>query len=121
MNPRLHVLALEKQKLALRSEILREQFASAAGVWEPACHGVDRLRQAVAWLRRRPLPLIALGVALFVARPRAVLRLAGRGWVVWRTLRHWRAHLRKVEGLGVGIGRDRKAGSADAGLQRGGR
>lgn len=102
-------LALEKQRLMLRSAVLRDQFAAATGAWQPVCTGIDRLRQALAWLRRRPLLLTALGVAVLVARPRAVLSLAGRGWVVWRTLRHWSARLRKVEGLGVEFGRNRKA------------
>ena len=111
MNPRLLELALQKQRLLLRSDSLRAEFAAAAVVWQPVCSTVDRLRQGVDWLRRRPPLLIALGVAVLVARPRAVLKLAGRGWVVWRTLRHWSASLRKVEGLGAGFGRDRKTGN----------
>lgn len=109
MNRRLLELALEKQRLVLRSEDLRGKFSAAAAVWQPACAGVDRLRQAADWLRRRPSLLVGLGVALLVARPRAVLRLAGRAWVVWRTLRHWRQGLRQAQGLEVGFGRAGKA------------
>jgi len=111
-------LALAKQRLTLHSDALRQQFAAAAGAWRPAFSAVDRLRRGVDWLRRHPPLLVALLVALFVARPRAVLSLAGRGWLVWRLLRRLSVSLREVERLGVGFGRNRKAGAASASGQQ---
>lgn len=118
MNSRLIELALAKQRLTLRSDDLRQQFAAAASDWKPAFSVVDRLRQGVDWLRRRPLLLVALAVALLVARPRAVVSLAGRGWLAWRMFRGLSGRLREVQAIGVGLGRSRKAGVASASDRR---
>ena len=107
MNLRRLELALAKQRLTLQSDGLRQQFSAAASEWKPALRSVDRLRQGVDWLRRHPPLLVGLAVALFVARPRAVLRLAGRGWMLWRLLRGLRDGWRRVEAIGVGFGRDK--------------
>lgn len=115
MNSRLIELALAKQRLTLRSDDLREQFAAAAGDWKPAFSTVDRLRQGIDWLRRRPLLLVALAVALLVARPRVALSLAGRGWMVWRLLRSLRSGLDRI---GVGFGRNQESGAARASARR---
>ncbi len=96
MNSRLLELALAKQRLTLHSAALRGEFAAAADGLRPALAAVDRLRQGVQWLRRHPPLLVAVLVAVLVARPRAVLRLVGRGWVAWQALRRWRPALHEA-------------------------
>ncbi len=85
-------LALRKQRLQLKSAALREQWAIHAAGLQPVCRAGDRLRDAVAWLRRYPQVLVAGSVALVVARPRIVVRWLRRGvvaWRSWRRLRSW--------------------------------
>lgn len=96
MNRRLHELALEKQELALRSDLLRRQFAAAACELGPPLAVVDRLRQGLAWLRRHPPLVFALLLTAFVARPRALLGVAARAWMAWRTVRRLGSGLRQL-------------------------
>lgn len=91
MSPRLVELALKKQRLQMQSAALRAAFADHARAWTPALAAVDRVRLGVAWLRRHPALPVTVLVAALVARPRAVLRLAGRGWLVWGVLKRLRA------------------------------
>jgi len=107
VNLRLLELALAKQRLTLRSDTLRRQLAAAAGDWRPPLGMIDSLRQGVDWLRRHPPVIVAVAVALFVARPRAVLGSVGRGWMLWRLWRSFRALRRRVEAIGVGFGREK--------------
>lgn len=93
MSPRLVELALKKQRLQLQSAILRDAFAEQARAWAPAFAAADQVRAAINWLRRHPALPIALLVALLVARPRALLRLAGRGWLVWSGFKRLRGAL----------------------------
>ena len=93
MSPRLLELALKKQRLRLKSAILRDAFADQAGAWAPAFAAADQVRAGINWLRRHPALPIAVLVALLVARPRALLRLAGRGWLVWRGAKRLRGAL----------------------------
>ena len=91
MNSKLVELALKKQRLQLQSAALRDALAENAGTYQSAFAVADRMKRGVAWLIRHPaLPVAAL-VAVLVARPRAVLRLAGRGWLLWGTLKQVRA------------------------------
>ena len=107
MNPRLLELALKKQRLVLQSEELRNRLAAAGGAWKPVFSVGDRLRQAAQWLRRHPPVVLAALVGLFVARPRAVLRIAGRAWLFWRTLRRLRAGAHEAIALaGKGLRHD---------------
>jgi hypothetical protein len=83
-------LALKKQRLQLKSAELRDQWTVCAATLKPLCTGADRLRDAGAWLRRHPELPLAVGVALAVARPRALfrwLRRAVSALLVWRRLR----------------------------------
>ena len=52
---------------------------------------------ALSWLRRHPLVVGAAAAVLVVARPRRALRLAGRGLLVWRSLRAIRGFLRQTD------------------------
>jgi hypothetical protein len=87
-------LALQKQRLQLKSAEQRGAMVAAAMQLAPAFAVADGLRDAWRWLRRNP-EWLAGGIAvLLVVRPRAVWRLAQRSlfaWQVWRKLREWRA------------------------------
>ena len=93
MSPGLVELALKKQRLRLKSAALRDSFADHAGVWAPTFAAADRIQAGIGWLRRHPALPIAVLVALLVARPRAILRLAGRGWFFWSGLKRMRGIL----------------------------
>jgi YqjK-like protein len=83
-------LALKKQRLQLKSAELRDQWTACAATLKPLCAGADRVRDVGAWLRRHPELPVAAGVALVVARPRALFRWLRRGvsvLLVWRRLR----------------------------------
>jgi len=85
VNPKLVELALKKQRLQIRSAALRQELAAHAAVWRPAFTLADRGQAAWLWLRRHPALPVALLVAVLVARPRAVLSWARRGFFVWQT------------------------------------
>ncbi len=96
MNTDTLALALKRQRLQLKSAMLREQWLDHASGLQPLCHGVDRVGDGLRWLRGHPQAVmttgITAGVALLVARPRALLRWARRGivvWRAWRTGRNW--------------------------------
>jgi len=91
--PREIELALKKQRLQMQSAALRHRFADHALALQPVFGLADRGRAAVLWLRSHPALPVAILVALLVARPRAMLRLARRGWIVWLTLRKLRGLL----------------------------
>lgn len=93
MSPRLVELALKKQRLQLKSALLRGIFADQASAWAPAFAAADQVRSGIAWLRRHPALPIAVLVALLVARPRALLRYVVRGWFFWRGIKRIRAAL----------------------------
>ena len=93
MTPRLVELALKKQRLQIRSAALRQEFAAQTRVWRPAFALANRGQAAWLWLRRHPALPVALLVALLVARPRAVLRWARRGFFAWQTFGRLRAML----------------------------
>lgn len=84
MSSRLIELALRKQRLQIRSGALREAWASNIAGIGPVFSAADGIRDAAAWVRAHPLYLIAAGVALGVARPRAVFRWAQRGALAYR-------------------------------------
>ena len=96
MNTKLIDLALKKQRLQTQSAVLRDALAENAGTYQSAFAVADRMRRGVAWLRRHPALPVAVLVAVLVARPRAVLRLAGRGWLLWGTLKQLRATAESV-------------------------
>jgi hypothetical protein len=98
VNPDQLTQALKKQRLQLKSASLRMQWIGHAGGLRPICHGVDQVGEGIRWLRGHPRVLVttgvATGVALLVARPRALLRWAKRSffaWQAWRKGRNWLA------------------------------
>ncbi len=83
--------ALKKQRLLMDSAVLREQMAVYGRGVEPVFTVVDVSRQAWAWLKARPAIPVAMAVAVFVARPRFVVRWARRAWLGWKAVERWRA------------------------------
>lgn len=85
-------LALQKQRLQMQSDLLREEWRGhVAGLAPVFCTG-DRIAKGVRWLRDRPPLLIGGAVALLVARPRLLFRWTRRtimAWRSWRRLRGW--------------------------------
>lgn len=93
MSPRLVELALKRQRLQLLSAAQRDAFGYHAKTWAPAFAAADQVRAGINWLRRHPALPVAVLVALLVARPRTLLRLAGRGWFVWQGWKRLRGAL----------------------------
>jgi hypothetical protein len=87
-------LALQKQRLQLKSAEQRGAMVAAAMQLAPAFAVADGVREGLRWLRRNPEWLAGGIVALLVVRPGAVLRLARRSffaWQIWRKFSEWRA------------------------------
>lgn len=90
MSPELVELALRKQHLQIRSADQRAALIRHAGGVTPVLRGVDRIADSVRWARNNAPVLSGIGIFLLVARPRAALRWARRGWVGWQLLRRAR-------------------------------
>ncbi|MBI4997406.1 MAG: hypothetical protein HZC22_11025 [Rhodocyclales bacterium] len=92
MTSRAIELALKKQRLQFKSDLLRDQWRAHARGLAPVFGAADRVRAGVAWLRRHPEALVGVGVAVVVARPRTVWRWLKRGvvaWQFWRRGQEW--------------------------------
>ena len=87
MNAKTLELALRKQRILFESAHLREDFTASLHGIAPLFHTIDRLRNGAGWLKRHAPLLIALGVGLFVARPRRPLGWLRRGFFVWQIWR----------------------------------
>lgn len=87
-------LALQKQRLQLKSAEQRGALIAAVAQFAPAFAVVDTVRDGIRWLRRHPEWLAGGLVTLLVVRPGAVLRLAQRSffaWQIWRKISELRA------------------------------
>jgi hypothetical protein len=94
VNSRLLELALEKQRLQFRSDALRDEWRNQARSLAPLFGAADQVRAGVRWLRRHPEVVVGAGVAVAVARPRAIWRWVRRGaiaWHFWRNGQRWLA------------------------------
>lgn len=87
-------LALRKQRLQFESAALRRSLTTDVAGFVPLANGIDRLRTGWSWLRTHPQVVVAVAVALLVARPRAVLRWTRRGFIAFRA---WRALRKRLE------------------------
>jgi hypothetical protein len=84
---------LRRRRLLRRSAELRGTLAQQAQVLKAPLALADQVRAGVQWLRRHPEWPIAVAVALTVARPKRALRLVGRLWWAWTSLRRVRSWL----------------------------
>jgi hypothetical protein len=78
---------LRRRRLLKRSAELRVTMAQQAQGLKTPLALADQLRAGVQWLVRHPEWPLGVAVALAVARPKRALRLAGRLWWVWTSLR----------------------------------
>ncbi len=86
-------LALTRERLLLRSQVLRGEVALQAQALTPWLNAADAGRDAVHWVRAHP-EWVAGGVALLlVLRPRVLWRWGMRGWSLWHFTRRWRVRL----------------------------
>lgn len=86
-------LELKRGLLVERITHQRAELARDLAPVRSAATSFDRARTAarsgVGFLKQHPL-LLVLGLSvLVVLRPMRVVRLAGQGWVAWRSLRSW--------------------------------
>jgi len=94
VNPKMVDLALQKQRLQLKSAEQRGALIAAAARLAPAFAVVDTVRDGIRWLRRHPEWVAGGLVTLLVVRPGAVLRLVQRSfvaWQIWRKISELRA------------------------------
>jgi len=92
MSARLMELALRKQRLQIRCDALRAQWAGQARGAKSLCDTTDRLVNGWTWLRRHPEIVVAVVVTLLVARRSTVFRWIRRSflaWQIWRRGRGW--------------------------------
>ncbi|MBU7573452.1 MAG: YqjK-like family protein [Hydrogenophaga sp.] len=84
MNPRAVVLAMRRERLVLRSQQLRRQITTELQAVQPALTWVDRLQDALLWLRGNPLIATAGSLLLAVWRPRRAAGFGMRLWSAWK-------------------------------------
>ena len=84
MNSRQLQLALTKQRLQFKSDMLRDRWIAHARGLTLVLGAADQVRAGYAWLRRHPEVVVGVGVAVAVAKPRAVWRWFKRGLVAWQ-------------------------------------
>jgi hypothetical protein len=97
MSPKQLELALKKQRLQLRIADQREAVAQHVAGLHPLFATADQLRCAGRWLRRNPEVLVAVAVAVLVARPTFIWRWLGRSVLAWRVWTRLRGGLGRLE------------------------
>lgn len=93
MNQKFIELALKKQRLQLQAAAQRVMILRALESATPAFGVAEKVRTGWRWAKGHPEWLAGIGVALLVARPRAMWRWAGRSFLAWRALRRLRSAL----------------------------
>ncbi len=95
MNPRAVLLARRRERLVLRSRLLRRQIARELDAVQPALTWVDRLQDALIWLRGNPLAAAAGSLLLAVWRPRRAAGFGMRLWSAWKFVQGLRGAVRR--------------------------
>lgn len=88
-------LALKKQRLLMASAAQREQLALHAAGVQPLFSGADKVVTGLLWLRQHPLLIAASSAAVFILRPRFLVRLATRGYSTWQLIQAFRGRIRR--------------------------
>ena len=91
MNPRAELLARRRERLVLRSRMLRRQITRDVQALQPALTWVDRVQDGLQWLRSNPLLGLVAPMLLSLWRPRRTVGLGMRLWSIWKLVRGWRA------------------------------
>ncbi|MDE2598221.1 MAG: YqjK-like family protein [Rhodocyclaceae bacterium] len=87
-------LALRKQRLLVQSAHQREQMALYAGGMRPLLATADKAVAGALWVKQHPAVLAVSSAALFILRPRFLVRLAMRGYSAWRLVQVFRGRQR---------------------------
>lgn len=95
MNPRAVLLARRRERLVLRSRLLRRQIARELDAVQPVLTWVDRLQDALLWLRGNPLAAAAGSLLLAVWRPRRAAGFGMRLWSAWKFVQGLRGAVRR--------------------------
>lgn len=90
MKPRQLELILKKQRLLIASADQRQQLAAHAAGLQPLFVTADKVTTGALWVKQHPALIAASSAALFVLRPRFLVRLAMRGYSAWRLLQVFR-------------------------------
>lgn len=89
-NQRQLELALKKQRLRYRCAEQRQALARELAPLATVFSVAEAIRGGVRWVGEHPAVATGLLVAVVVAKPRAALRWARRGWLVWQFWRKLR-------------------------------
>lgn len=93
MSPRQLALAVQRERLLVRSATLREHVATHSAALAPALAVADTVRNTVFWLRAHPLAVVSALLAIAVLRPRKAWRWGMRAWSAWQFVNRWRRRL----------------------------
>ena len=95
MSPRAVLLARRRERLVLRSRLLRRQITQELHAVQPALTWVDRLQDATLWLRGNPVIAAAGSLLLAVWRPRRAASFGMRLWSAWKFVQGLRGAVRR--------------------------
>ena len=90
-NSRGEVLARRRERLVLRSTLLRELIVDDVQGVQPALTWVDRVQDGWLWLRTNPMAAFAAPVVLSLFRPRKAVGAGMRLWSAWKLYQGFRA------------------------------
>ena len=96
MSPELLELALRKQRLQIRARMQRQDMAARLGGIGDALDQVDRLRDAVSWLRDNAPIVSSIAAGLLLLKPRGTLRWLRRALFGWQLFKRARVMLNGV-------------------------
>ncbi len=80
-------LAMRRQQLVARSSAIRAQMVVQSTAFGPWLALGDQVRAGFLWMRRHPGVVIAVSLAVVVARPRVAWRWGWRTWSAVRLVR----------------------------------
>lgn len=92
------LIALAEKRGELKARIAMQRDALAQNIWpvEDLLGLGDRAVDGVHWMKRHPGAVGVAVLALLVARPRRMFRLAKRGFIAWQTFNKLRSRIRDV-------------------------
>ena len=100
MNPRAVQLARRRELLVQRSALMRRRAAGDLQGIQPALTWLDRLQDALVWLRGNPFAAAAGTLLLSAWRPRRATSLGMKLWSAWK-------FVQSVRGQGTAVPRRR--------------
>lgn len=92
-------LVVRRERLKMRSEVLRQRLSLRSDGLKPAFRASDRVAEGVDWVKHNPAVLGVAAAALIgaaVARPRAVARLGTRAFALWQVFQRVQPMVRSM-------------------------